>query len=140
VRPRVQHLRYQLPINVAVLVVGGLIGLLAAGPVGLVGVVAGVGLAIVSYVASTLAIAWADSVNSRMVLPVGMAMYITKFSIFGGLLIAINDAGWAGAIPMAMGIVAGVITWTAIQIWWTTSFMRTLPDDHVQMADKSARS
>ena len=54
-----------------------------------------------------------------MVLPVGMAMYITKFSLLGALLIFVGATTWAGKIPMAMGIVAGVIVWTAAQIWWT---------------------
>jgi hypothetical protein len=78
-----------------------------------------VALVAASYVASTLAIAWADSVNPRLVFPVGMAMYVTKFSLFGALLIFIGGTGWAGKISMAMGIVAGVIAWTGAQIWWT---------------------
>lgn len=119
---RVRHLRYCLLVCLAVLVVGSLVGLLAAGTDGLFGVAAGVALVVFSYVASTLAIAWADSINPRMVLPVGIGMYIMKFTFFGGLFVLIEDAAWPGSIPMAMGIVAAVIAWTAVQIWWTVRF------------------
>ena len=40
--------------------------------------------------ATTLAIAWADTVNPRMVLAVGMAMYVIKFSLLGALLIFVG--------------------------------------------------
>jgi len=122
---RVKHLRYCLLVSAAVFIAGALIGLLAAGWVGAAGVAVGVGLVVFSYVASTLAIAWADSINPRMVFGVGVGMYVLKFSFFGGVLILIEDAAWAGMIPMAMGIVAGVIAWTAVQIWWTVRFTRT---------------
>jgi len=102
-----------------VLVVSSLVGLLVAGTSAALGLLAGVGLVLASYVASTVAIAWADSVHPRMVLGVGMGTYITKFTIFGLVLVAVNESGWAGRIPMAIGIVVGVIAWTTSQIWWT---------------------
>jgi hypothetical protein len=120
IRPRVRHLAVALAIAGAVLVVGAVVGGLIAGPVGAWGVAAGVIVVAASYTASTLAIAWADTVNPRLVLPVGMGMYVTKFSLFGAMMIAITDAGWAGAIPMALGISAAVVAWTGTQIWWTT--------------------
>ena len=119
VTSRTRHLRLTVGVSAIVLLVGAVVGFLAAGGVGALGVVAGVALVTGSYVASTLAIAWADSVNPRLVMGVGMGMYITKFSLFGLLLVAINGTEWAGKIPMAMGIVAGVVAWTGAQIWWT---------------------
>lgn len=119
VTSRTRHLRLTVGVSAIVLLVGAVVGFLAAGGVGALGVVAGVALVTVSYVASTLAIAWADSVNPRLVMGVGMGMYITKFSLFGLLLLAVSGTEWAGKIPMAMGIVAGVIAWTGAQIWWT---------------------
>ena len=59
-----------------------------------------------------------------MVFPVGMAMYVMKVSLFGAMLIFIEAADWAGTIPFAMGIVAGVVAWTGFQIWWTTRLNR----------------
>ena len=105
---RIRHLRLTLGFSGAVLVLANVVGFVVRGGVGALGVAA-----------STLAIAWADTVNPRMVLPVGMGMYITKFSLLGLLLVAVNNAEWAGRIPMAMGIVVGIVSWTASQIWWT---------------------
>jgi hypothetical protein len=119
VTPRVRHLRLALAASGVLAVLGAIVGLVWQGGAGALGVVAGVALVAASYTASTLAIAWADSVNPRMVFPVGMAMYVTKFSLFGALLIFVGATGWPGKIPMAMGIVAGVVVWTGAQIWWT---------------------
>ena len=96
-----------LSVSGAALLAAAIVGGLAAGGTGALGVAAGVALVIASYTASTLAIAWADSVAPRMVLGVGVGMYILKFSLFGVMLVAVNDAGWAGRVPMAIGIGEG---------------------------------
>jgi hypothetical protein len=116
---RIRHLRLTLLASAAVAVIGAVVGWLTAGGTGALGVVIGVALVAASYTATTLAVAWADSVNPQMVLAVGMGMYITKFSLLGAVLIIVGASTWAGKIPMAMGIVAGVVVWTAAQIWWT---------------------
>ena len=118
-RERVAYLRLSLTVSAVLALLGAVVGWVVAGPTGALGVAAGVALVAASYTATTLAIAWADTVNPRMVLPVGMAMYFTKFSLLGALLIFVGATTWAGKIPMAMGIVAGIIVWTAAQIWWT---------------------
>jgi len=116
---RVRHLRVALPICGALLIVAGVVAWAVRGPAGAAGAAVGVALVVASYTASTLAIAWADSVNPRLVLPVGMGMYVTKFSLFGAMMIAVSDIDWPGFLPMAMGIIAAVVAWTATQIWWT---------------------
>src|SRR5262249_102344 len=121
---RVPHLRVSLTVSFAVLVAAALVGGLVAGATGALGAAVGVCLVVASYVPSTLAIAWADAINPQMVFGVGMGMYVTKFSLFGLLLIALGSSDWAGTLPMAWGIVAGVIAWTATQIWWTTHVAR----------------
>ncbi len=118
-RERVRHLLVALGVCAALIVVGAAVGWAVSGAAGALGVAAGVALVAGSYTASTLAIAWADTVNPRLVLPVGMGMYVTKFSLLGALLIFVGATEWPGKIPMAMGIVAGVVAWTATQIWWT---------------------
>ena len=118
VSSRVQHLRITVGLSAVVLAVATAVGAIAGGADAAVGVSAGVGLVIASYVASTLAIAWADSIEPRMVFGVGLGMYITKFTFFGLLLMKIVDSPWAGRIPMAVGIVTGVVAWTVGQIWW----------------------
>ncbi len=118
VAERVRFLRVTLAASGVLLVLGALVGWVVNGGAGAWGVAAGVALVAASYTASTLAIAWADSINPRLVLSVGMGMYITKFSLFGVMLIFVLERDWAGKIPMAMGIVAGVVVWTGTQIWW----------------------
>jgi hypothetical protein len=119
VASRTRHLRLILALLGAVLLLATGVGALAGGGTGALGVAAGVTLVAASYTASTVAIAWADSIAPRMVLGVGVGMYITKFTLFGMMLLAVNDAGWPGRIPMAWGIVVGVVAWTGAQIWWT---------------------
>ena len=141
---RTRHLRVALGVSGALAVIGAVVGLIVAGPAGALGVLAGVALVTASYTTSTLAIAWADAVNPRLVFGVGMAMYVTKFSLFGALLIFVGNTDWAGKIPMAMGIVAGVVAWTAAQIWWTTRhehpYVRTDLGDHEGLPGKSVHS
>jgi hypothetical protein len=120
VSERIRHLRLTLVMSAAVLVLATAIAYVTGGAVAAIGVAAGVALVAASYTASTLAIAWADTVNPRLVFPVGMGMYVTKFSLFGVMLIAIGATDWAGKIAMAMGIIIGVLAWTGAQIWWTT--------------------
>lgn len=116
---RVRHLRVALAAVGVLCVAGAVVGWVSAGSAGAAGVVAGLALVAASYTATTLAVAWADSVNPRMVFPVGMAVYVTKFSLFGAMLILVGATEWAGKIPMAMGIITGVVAWTGTQIWWT---------------------
>lgn len=118
VTSRTRHLGHTTAVVAVVLVVGAGIGALVGGAVAAVGVATGVALVAASYLVSTLAMAWADSVAPRMVFGVGLGMYILKFSLFGVMLIAVNEAGWAGRIPMAWGIALGVIAWTASHVWW----------------------
>jgi hypothetical protein len=117
---RVRHLRAAFGVAGVLAVLGAIVaGAVGGGFGGAIGFVAGVILVTASYTASTLAIAWADSVNPRMVFPVGMAMYVTKFSLLGAFLIFVGATDWVGKIPMAVGILVGVVGWTAAQIWWT---------------------
>jgi hypothetical protein len=116
---RIRHLGMALAVCGAVLAAGALAYAVASGLVGAGGYAAGVALVVASYTASTLAIAWADSINPRMVFGVGMGMYVTKFSLFGFMMIAVGATDWGGKTPLAVGIVAGVVAWTGTQIWWT---------------------
>ena len=117
---RTRHLRLTSGVTGIVLVVATVVGGLVDGPVAALGVAAGVAVVAASYLASTLVIAWADSVAPRMVFGVGVGMYVMKYSLLGVMLIAVNDAGWAGRIAMAWGVAAGVVAWTASHIWWMT--------------------
>ncbi len=126
-RERVAHLRVTIGATGAVLVAVTAIGAVLGGATGATGAAAGVALVLLSYVSSTLAIAWADSIAPKLVLGVGVGMYVVKFSLFGIMLVLVVMAGWPGRVAMAWGIVAGVVAWTASQIWWTTR--RAYPND-----------
>jgi hypothetical protein len=117
---RTRHLRLTSGVTGIALVVAAVVGALVGGPISALGVAAGVGLVAASYLASTLVIAWADSVAPRMVFGVGVGMYVIKYSLFAVMLIAVNGAGWTGRIPMAFGIAVGVVAWTASHVWWLT--------------------
>jgi hypothetical protein len=110
---------------VSLTVCGGLLaaaaalGWFARGGAGAAGAAVGVALVAASYTVSTLAIAWADTINPQLVFPVGMGMYITKFSLFGLMMIALAGIDWPGLLPMAFGIIVAVLAWTTTQIWWT---------------------
>jgi len=115
------RLRHLPPVLIAVAVMtagAAVVGGLLSGGVGAFGAALGVLVAAASFLVSTLAIAWADSLDRKLIMPFGMGVYIAKLSLMGGLLLVAAEAGWAGLIPLACGIAAGVVAWTATQIWW----------------------
>jgi hypothetical protein len=95
------------------------VGALTRGPVGAAGAAAGVALVVASYVASSLAVAWADTVNPQLVMAVGLATYGVKFSLLGAGMLAVLATDWAGRVPMGLGVMAGVLVWTTAQVRWT---------------------
>jgi len=80
----------------------------------------------VSYVVSTLIIAWVDRVNRNMLLVVGMLTYAVKFLLLFLLVGWVAAQDWIGTKAIGLGVVAGVLTWTAAQIWWTSKAKFTL--------------
>jgi hypothetical protein len=118
-RERVRYLGPTWLVTAVLLGLAALVGALVRGGPGALGAALGVAVVAASYTATTLAVAWADSVNPRLVLSVGVAMYITKFSLLGAMLIIVGASEWAGKLPMAGGIVAAIVVWTTAQIWWT---------------------
>lgn len=115
---RLAHLPAQLAVNGALLVVAAAAGGIVRGAAGAAGAAAGVAIVVASYLFSTLLIAWADRVDPRLVLPVGLAAYVTKFSLIGVAMAALAGTGWRGLAPLGAGVVAGVLAWTTTQIWW----------------------
>lgn len=117
------------PALIATLVVGvlaAIVGGVLQGAPGAIGAAGGVALVIVSYVVSTLVIAWVDRVNRNMLLVVGMATYAVKFLLLFLLVGWVATQGWIGTMAMGLGVIAGVLTWTATQIWWTARAKFTL--------------
>lgn len=115
---RLRHLPVLLGVSVVLLVGAAVVGWLAGGGPGATGAAIGVGVVSVSYTLSTLAVAGADSISPQLVLPVGLTMYVTKFTILGVLMVVMVASGWAGLVPLGVGVAVGVVGWTAAQIWW----------------------
>ena len=117
-RKRLRHLPPSL-IGAAVTgLVCALAGFLAAGSPGLLGALAGCALAAGSFTLSSVAVAWADSVNPRLVLVVGLATYAVKMIVLGASLYGLSTSQWEGLPAMAASIAATVVVWVAVQAVW----------------------
>jgi len=118
VRKRLIHLPPTLIASAVTLVVGVLVGLIGGGVVSALGAAAGVGLVVFSYTLSSVVIAYTDLHMRSMLLPIGLATYLIKFTAFGGVLVAVNQSNWDGVVPMAGGIIAGTVVWVTTQAVW----------------------
>lgn len=116
---RLKHLPTMLIASAALLALAAVVGAIAQGSVGAVGAVAGVGIVVASFTLSTLVIAWADSIDPKLVLPVGLLTYIVKMLVLGIALFGVVSGDWAGRTALGIGVMAGVLLWTSLQAWWT---------------------
>jgi hypothetical protein len=119
-RFRLRHLPWSLALSALVAAASAAVGGALAGGVGAVGAAVGVAVVALASALSTLAVAWADGVATALVLPAGIMAYIMKLTLVGAAMFAAAAAGWAGLVPMAWGVVAGVAGWTAALIWRQT--------------------
>lgn len=126
---RLAHLPPLVCVSVVLAVVAAALGGLTRGGAGAAGAAVGVGIVTVSYLLSTLVLAWADSVNPQLVLPFGLALYAAKFTAIGVVMARVSASGWPGLPPLGLGVVAGVVAWTAAHVWWlgTVHAGRTRP-------------
>ncbi|MFY1698237.1 MULTISPECIES: hypothetical protein [unclassified Solwaraspora] len=116
---RLRHLPVPLLVSAVLLAVLTAVGAGLDGAPGALGAAAGVLLVVVSYVASSLALAWADSVHPRMVLSVGLLTYSLKFAVLGAAVFAVAASDWAGQRMLAVAIIVGTVAWITAQVWWT---------------------
>jgi hypothetical protein len=117
-RHRLRHLPVGLGASGVALVLCAVIGTVVGGPVAGVGAAAGVALAAFSFTLSSVVIAWADVVNPRLILPVGLMTYVVKFGLFGLLLYVVGRSGWDGIKPLGLGVAAGAMAWVTTQAIW----------------------
>ena len=115
---RLGYLPVALAVSAVVLVLATVVGWLAVGGAGALGAAAGVALVVLSYLVSGLLIAWADSFDPQLVLPVGLATYVVKFALLGLVMLALVPVGWAGTTAMGLAIIAGVMGWIGANLWW----------------------
>jgi hypothetical protein len=55
---------------------------------------------------------------AAMVLPLGLATYVVKYTLLGVILAFSATSDWAGRRALGWGVVAGVLVWTVVQVWW----------------------
>ena len=116
---RLPHLRLALLASAALAVLAVIVGALVAGSAGAYGALAGVGLVAASYTLSSVVIAWVDIIDPKLIMPVGLSLYVVKFTILGVVMYLISRTGWDGLVPLGVGIGVGVVAWTSVQAWWT---------------------
>jgi hypothetical protein len=120
-RWRVEHLPFLSAVMIAAMLCAASIGWVNGGAPVALGAAAGVLITAVSYTMSTLVIAWADTVRPALVMPLGMATYVVKYTLLGVILAFSVTSEWAGTSALGWGVVAGVLVWTAVQVWWVHS-------------------
>ncbi|WP_446211163.1 hypothetical protein [Micromonospora sp. IBSANI012] len=123
-RWRLRHLPVLLIASVLLGAVAALVGGVVGGGDAALGAAAGVAVTAASYTLTTVVLAWADAVNPQLVLPFGLGLYAAKFTLLGVVMVAVASTGWAGLIPLCLGIAAGVAVWTGVHIWWLTRVHR----------------
>jgi hypothetical protein len=116
---RLGFLPVTLLVSGVLLVAATSVGGSVAGADGALGAAIGVLGVALSYLISSIAVAWADSVSPKLVLTIGLATYLFKFSVLGMVLASIPHSGWAGTRPLAVGMIVMIVGWLTAQVWWT---------------------
>jgi hypothetical protein len=117
-RWRVRHLPMLTAISFALVLCAASVGLLTGGPDAALGAAGGVLVVNVSFTISTLVVAWADTVRPALLMPIGMATYVIKYTLIVAIMIGVASSGWAGGRAVAYGIIGGAVLLTAAQVWW----------------------
>ncbi|MBB4737176.1 hypothetical protein BJY16_000635 [Actinoplanes octamycinicus] len=119
-RWKVEHLGFLTAVSFLLLTCAASIGFLVSGPTAALAAAGGVLIVTVSHTLTTLVVAWADTVRPALVMPLGMLTYVVKYSLLGVILAVGVSSDWSGKKALGLGVVAGVIVWTAVQAWWVT--------------------
>jgi hypothetical protein len=117
-RWRVEHLPFLTTFSVALMICAASVGFFAGGGPAALGATAGVAIVTVSFTMSTLVLAWADTVRPALLMPLGLVTYVVKYALLGVIMAFVISSEWPGRLALGWGIVAGVLGWTAVQIWW----------------------
>ncbi len=118
-RGRLRHLPSGLRASAVLLAVGLVAGAVWGGVAGAGGAALGVALVAASFAGSSVVIAWADSVNPQLILPVGLMTYVVKFTVIGFACAALAATGWSGLPAFGVSVIAATLTWVTAQAWWT---------------------
>jgi hypothetical protein len=105
-------------ISMAVVLCAASAGFLTGGAANALGAAAGVLIVTVSFTLSTLVVAWADTVRPALLMPLGMATYVIKYTLIAAIMLSVAASGWSGGRAMAWGIAGGAVVLTAAQVLW----------------------
>lgn len=137
-KKRLRHLPASLLATAALTLVGVPVAGLVAGWTGALGALAGIALVAVSYLISSLVVAWVDLVARHLLLVIVLLTYVLKFAAFGVVMWSAAETGWTGLPPMGVAIIVATVVWTGAQFWW---IMRAkLPYVEISHTDSSAGS
>ena len=127
-RWRIEHLPLVLAAGFALVLCAASAGFFLGGPTAALGAAAGTFVVTVGVSLTTLVIAWADVIRPALVMPVGLAVYVIKYSLIVFLMIGVGYSQWAGGTAMAWSIAASAVVLTGVQIWWLSKLAsRNLP-------------
>jgi hypothetical protein len=117
-RHKMRHLPVGLAVSGAVLVLAVAAGAFTGGATDALGAAAGVGIVVLSFVSSTVMVAWVDTVDRRLLLPIGLMTYVLKILLLGTLLYVANRSGWPGLRAFGWGVGAATFGWVTTQVIW----------------------
>jgi predicted tellurium resistance membrane protein TerC len=120
----VEHLPMLTAASTALLLCAASVGFLADGVPAALGAAGGVAIVTVGFTMSTLVIAWADTVRPALVMPLGLLTYVAKIALIGFIVGSVAATDWPGRMALLWGMVAGVLGWTSVQIWWVARSIR----------------
>jgi hypothetical protein len=117
-RWRIEHLPFVLAAGFALVLCAASAGFFAGGVTAALGAATGAAVVVVGVSLTTLVIAWADLIRPALVLPVGVAIYVTKYTLIALLMVGVASSGWAGGLAMAWSLAGTAVVLTGVQVWW----------------------
>lgn len=115
---RLRHLKIGAYTTLVMAPVAAVIGAIVGGTGPAIGAAVGVAVVAVSFVISSVAVAWAELINPRLILSVGLITYAGKLVLLAVVMSAVQRLNWSGFTAMVFGIGAAALVWVHVQAIW----------------------
>lgn len=112
----VGHLRNSLVATGVLMVVGVPLAGVVADSRSALGVAVGLLIVAVFFSIGAWAVMKAGSIDDRLTLPAALGSYVVKIGLLGIVLVTIPLSGPINVRAMALAVLVGTLTWTAMQI------------------------
>jgi hypothetical protein len=99
-------------------VLAAVVGGITAGGTGAWAAPAGVALAALGFAGSAMAVAFAETFDLRLTLPMALITYSIKLALVLTVLTIVKTAVPDALLPFAYGVVGGAVAWLATQVAW----------------------